>query len=289
LTACCKLRRKFVTLALALCLLACLAESRLPRQVFAQEHSIRFIQLQREVIASRLRRFARENADRESNLKQLFEEAGCGGDRVREQPIKRQKLPNVICTLSGSTDSVIVMGAHFDHVERGDGVVDNWSGAGLLPSLFQSLNGEQRKHTILFIGFAAEEQGLVGSDFYAKQLAPEQVAKIQVMINLDCLGLGPTNIWLKHSDEKMGNLLLATATSMKLPLGVVNADEIGDEDSSSFRKRHVPTVMLHSVTQETVSVLHSDSDNLSAIRVDDYYDSYRLIAEYLAYLDGKLD
>ena len=181
------------------------------------------------------------------------------------------------------------MGAHFDHVERGDGVVDNWSGAGLLPSLFQSLNGELRKHTFVFIGFAAEEQGLVGSDFYAKQLAPEQVAKIHVMIDLDCLGLGPTNIWLKHSDEKMGNLLLATATSMKLPLGVVNADEIGDEDSSSFRKRHVPTVMLHSVTQPTVSILHSDSDNLSAIRVDDYYDSYRLIAEYLAYLDTRLD
>ena len=41
--------------------------------------------------------------------------------------------------------------------------------------------------------------------------------------------------------------------------------------------------------RQTVPILHSDSDNLSAIRVDDYYDSYHLIAVYLAYLDGKLD
>jgi hypothetical protein len=74
-----------------------------------------------------------------------------------------------------------------------------------------------------------------------------------------------------------------------LPLEADNADEIGDEDSTSFKKRYVPTVMPHSVTQQTISILHSDSDNLSAIRVDDHYDSDRLIAEYLAYLDGKLD
>ena len=41
--------------------------------------------------------------------------------------------------------------------------------------------------------------------------------------------------------------------------------------------------------KQTVPILHSDSDNLSAIRMDDYYDSCYLIAAYLAYLDGKLD
>jgi putative aminopeptidase FrvX len=289
LIACHGDRLRLPALAVALCLFASLIEGALPRVGFAQEHPIRFIQVQRDVIESRLRRASKENADRESSLKQIFMEAGCDGERLREQPIKRQKLPNVICTLPGSSDSVIVIGAHFDHVERGEGVVDNWSGAGLLPSLFQSLNGEPRKHTMVFIGFAAEEQGLIGSDFYVKQLAPEQVAKIQIMIDLDSLGLGPTKIWLTHSDEKLAIALNAVAASIKLPLGVVNADQIGDEDSTSFRKRHVPTVMLHSVTQQTVPVLHSESDNLSAIRVDDYYDSYHLIAVYVAYLDGKLD
>jgi putative aminopeptidase FrvX len=279
------LGRKCAVLAAALCLFGGV----FPQDGIAQEHPIRFIQLQQELIESRLRRYTRDNAGRETNLKRAFAEAGCGGERLSEQPVKRQKLPNVICTLPGTSDSVIVIGAHFDHVERGDGVVDDWSGAGLLPSLFESLNGEPRKHTFVFIGFAAEEQGLAGSDFYVKQLAPEQIAKIRVMIDLDCLGLGPTKIWLRHSDEKLSNALNAIADSMKLPLGVVNAEEFGDDDSTSFRKRHVPTVTLHSVTQQTLPILHSESDNLSAIRLDDYYDSYRLIASYLANLDGNLN
>jgi putative aminopeptidase FrvX len=277
--------RRLAVIAVAIYMLA----GGFSREGFAQEHPIRFIQVQRELIESRLRQFARENIDRETSLKRLFSDAGCDGEHLSEQPIKRQKLPNVICTLPGSSDSVIVIGAHFDHVGPGDGVVDDWSGASLLPSLFESLNGEPRKHTIVFVGFTAEEQGLAGSDFYVKQLAPEQVAKIKVMIDLDCLGLGPTKIWLKHSDEKLANTLNAIANAMKLPLGVVNAEEVGNEDSTSFRKRHVSTVMLHSLTQQTVPILHSDNDNLAAIRIDDYYDSYHLIAEYLAYLDGKLD
>src|SRR6202158_2123952 len=109
------------------------------------------------------------------------------------------------------------------------------------------------------------------------------------MIDLDCLGLGPTKICLNHSDEILANMLNAVATSMKLPLGVATADQIGDEDSPSFRKHPVPTVMLHSVTQQSIPILHSDSDDLSAIRVDDYSDSYRIIAEYLAYLAATLD
>jgi hypothetical protein len=37
-----------------------------------------------------------------------------------------------------------------------------------------------------------------------------------------------------------------------------------------------------------MQVLHSADDTLLAINMDDYYDSYRLIADYLAYLDGVL-
>ena len=277
--------RTIAILSVAVCLLA----ARFSHDVAAQEHSVRFIQLGQEIIENRLRRFVPDNADRETDLKRIFTEAGCGGERLSEQPVKHQKVPNVICTLPGSTDSVITIGAHFDHVQAGDGVVDNWSGAGLLPSLFQSLNGQPRKHTFVFVGFTAEEQGLVGSDFYVKELTPEKIAKIRAMINLDSLGLGPTRIWLNHSDEKLAKLLNAIASSMKLPLGAVDADKVGDEDSTSFRRLHIPTVMLHSITQPTLRIIHSENDNLSAIRTDDYYDSYRLIAEYLAYLDTALD
>jgi Zn-dependent M28 family amino/carboxypeptidase len=68
--------------------------------------------------------------------------------------------------LPGSSDQVIIVGAHFDRVPEGDGVVDNWSGASLLPSLYEAVKNEPRKHTYIFIGFTDEEQGEVGSRFY---------------------------------------------------------------------------------------------------------------------------
>jgi len=266
-----------------------LATGLLPHRTPAQETSVQFNLLQPDLIEERLRRSSPENASRESNLKALFQEAGCAGEHLVEQEIKRGKIPNVICTLPGNSESVILVGAHFDHVPRGEGVVDNWSGAGLLPSLFESLNGIPRKHTIVFVGFAAEEEGLIGSTFYTSQLSPQQIANIRVMVNMDSLGLGPTRLWLSHSDKEFANKLNAVANAMKLPFGVVDANKVGDDDSTPFKKRHIPTVMLHSITQETVSVIHTEKDNLSAIRADDYYDSYHLIAEYLAYLDARLD
>ena len=38
------------------------------------------------------------------------------------------------------------MGGHFDLAEKGNGVVDNWSGSSLLPSLYQRLKSVSRRH-----------------------------------------------------------------------------------------------------------------------------------------------
>jgi len=56
--------------------------------------------------------------------------AGCSGERLRQQPVKRSKIPNLICTLPGQSDQLIVVGAHLDFAGEGSkGVIDNWSGA----------------------------------------------------------------------------------------------------------------------------------------------------------------
>ncbi len=68
--------------------------------------------------------------------------------------------------LPGRSDRVIIVGAHFDRVADGDGVVDNWSGASLLPSLYEAVKLEPRRHTYIFVGFTDGEEGEVGSHFY---------------------------------------------------------------------------------------------------------------------------
>lgn len=239
-------------------------------------------------IESRLRAYKQKNADREAELRQLFTEAGCGPERLTDRAVKGENLPNLVCTLPGETDEMILVSAHFDHVELGTGVIDNWSGASMLPSLFESLKGQPRRHTFVFVGFTDEEGGLRGSRYYADHLTSAERAKIDAVINLDSLALGPTKVWGTHSDKVLLEDLADIADRLRLPIAIVNADQVGDEDGHSFMSKKIPTLMLHSVTQQTIGILHTPQDNWNAVRMDDYYGSYRLIAGYLAYIDTVL-
>ena len=256
--------------------------------IIAYAQSTNYLQLDRSVIENRLQQYAGQNARRAETIKGIFEEAGCQNSNLEEQPVPKTDAPNVICTLPGTTDEVIIIGAHFDYVAEGQGVVDNWSGASLLPSLFQSLNSVPLKHTYIFIGFTDEEDGMVGSKYYAKALSEDQISRVRAMINLDTLGLGPTEIWLHDSDPKLVKTMVALAAAMKLPISNMDVDQFGDSDNRSFKLRHIPVLTLHSVTMENLKILHSDKDTIKAMKLDDYYDSYKLIAGYLYLLDAAL-
>jgi len=244
----------------------------------------------RPLIESRLRSFSTKNSEREVRIKSWLAESGCKGPNLSEQPFDRKFPPNVICVLPGETTEVILVGAHTDVVDTyGDGVVDNWTGASLLPSLFYSLSGHARHHTYVFIGFSAEEKGLVGSGFYASHLTPQQRSLIVGMVNIDSLGLGPTKVWVTHADKILLDPLSRIAAAIKLPIAEVDVDKVGTTDSESFAPYRIPRITLHSLTQETWRILHSTEDKLKAVQMNDYYDSYHLITAYLAYLDGKLE
>lgn len=245
------------------------------------------VQIQRvpvNVIQQRLGDFSGNDSAREATLKRMFAEAGC--EDISEQPVRGLRQPNIICVVAGQGPETIVVGAHFDHVTAGSGVVDNWSGASLLPSLVESLNHAPRHHTFVFIGFAGEEQGLIGSDYYVHHLLPQQKSAIQAMINMDTLGLGPTEVWASHADPKLVALLAGVAKELNIPITAVNVDSVGTTDSESFRDKKIPALTLHSLTSQTLGVLHSSRDNLSQIKLDDYYRSYELVAAYLAVLDA---
>ncbi len=248
---------------------------------------VHFERLQEEVISSRFHEISRKNSERERILRRLFDEAGCMGPQVSEQAVKGTKIPNVICTLPGLSDHMIVVGAHFDQVESGMGAVDNWSGASLLPSLFQSLSREPRKHTFVFVGFTDEEKGMVGSRFYVKELSAENLEHIDAMVNMDSLGLNSTEIWLSHADKKLANAAAQVAHAMNLTIAAVNVDNVGSTDSESFRVKKVPSITFHSITTETLPILHSPRDQLAVVNMNHLYESYELMAAYLAFLDSN--
>jgi Peptidase family M28 len=241
-----------------------------------------------EVVQQRLDLYKGNDTKRETALVELFREAGCASSNLSEQPVPSRKQPNVICVLPGSTPETIVVGAHFDHVSEGEGVVDNWSGASLLPSLHQSLIGSPRRHTFVFVGFTGEEEGLVGSEYYVRHLPPDQLSKIEAMINIDTLALGPTKVWVSQSDPRLVNTIAVVAKATNLPIARMDVDGVGKSDEESFIKKGLCTLTVHSLTPQTLHVLHRQDDNPSAVRFTDYYETYRLLAGYLAVLDTQL-
>jgi hypothetical protein len=113
------------------------------------------------------------------------------------------KVNNVLAYLPGKTDEYIVLGAHYDHLGRGNfdslapsqigqihpGADDNASGtAGLLElaRLLTPMKGHFQRG-ILFASFAGEELGLLGSAAWVKN-PTRPLDKAVAMLNMDMIG-----------------------------------------------------------------------------------------------------
>ncbi|MCP4692647.1 MAG: M20/M25/M40 family metallo-hydrolase, partial [Desulfobacterales bacterium] len=94
---------------------------------------------------------------------------------------------NVVAVIPGASAQQLIVGAHYDSVEVGEGASDNASGVGALLAAAEALIGQTPPYTVVFIAFGAEEIGLKGSRYYASNMAAQDVADTIGMINLDTL------------------------------------------------------------------------------------------------------
>jgi hypothetical protein len=246
-----------------------------------QAQTLRFSPVEKSIILERAVNVPSDNLDRLARLKDLFIQAGCLG--VAEQPIPSSAIPNVVCRLKGDTDKTIIVGANYAQVSP-----DNWSGASLLPGLYQSLSGRKRRHTFLFVAFADEKKLPAAAQFFVEHMTQTEVEHTQAMVDLDALGLSPTMYWAAHSNKDLIKALVVVMYALKLPASQVDITKAGDTDSEAFASRHIPQITLHSLTHDAVAVLHDHQDPVKEFRPNNYYDSYHLISGYLAYLDQTL-
>jgi hypothetical protein len=118
-----------------------------------------------------------------------------------------RRVANVVGMIPGSDpklkDEVIVVGAHYDHLGLGyrgsmapaqagevhNGADDNASGVAALIEIAQALNLDlaEPRRTILFVAFAGEEMGALGSTSFVNN-PPVPVEKIVAMLNMDMVG-----------------------------------------------------------------------------------------------------
>ena len=170
---------------------------------------------------------------------------------------------NVVATLTGSTqaDEQILYTAHWDHIgkdetKEGDqiynGAMDNASGtAGILEIARQLADNAKEGHSlarsVTFIATTGEEQGLLGSRYYAANpLYP--IDKTVAVLNLDS-----TNIYGKTKDytivgkgkSELENYLIEAATQQnRISMGEKNPASGGffRSDHFSFAKLGIPAV-----------------------------------------------
>jgi Zn-dependent M28 family amino/carboxypeptidase len=97
-------------------------------------------------------------------------------------------FPQVVAeTKKGSDKHIVVAGAHLDSVTAGPGINDDGSGTAWQLELAEQVAKRDMKNKIRFLWFGGEEDGLVGSQYYAAHLTEDQVSRIDVMIDTDMI------------------------------------------------------------------------------------------------------
>jgi Zn-dependent M28 family amino/carboxypeptidase len=97
---------------------------------------------------------------------------------------------NIIAqTTTGSTENVVVTGAHLDSVPEGPGINDNGTGtAAVLETALQMGSAPEVTNAVRFAFWGAEENGLVGSTKYVEGLSDEDKQNIALYLNFDMIG-----------------------------------------------------------------------------------------------------
>ncbi|MBN1419469.1 MAG: M20/M25/M40 family metallo-hydrolase [Planctomycetes bacterium] len=186
---------------------------------------------------------------------------------------------NVIGVLRGreAPDRLHVIGAHYDSINRkgadapAPGADDNASGIAALIEIARAIRaaGVRPRETILFVGFAAEEPGLLGSKALVNRLKADG-ASVADMISLDVIGyLAPgTRRDLSVSSPSRGPAFgpfIATLEEIAdayLPDWPFESgpDVGGTSDHYYFSGDGIPAVMIGEDIENFSPYMHSDQD-----------------------------
>ncbi|MGH2679151.1 MAG: M28 family peptidase [Actinomycetota bacterium] len=128
---------------------------------------------------------------------------------------------NIIAeTAAGRTDRVVVVGAHLDSVAAGPGINDNGSGSGTILEIAEQFDelGIQPVNRVRFAWWGAEEEGLLGSEFYVSQLSKRDIKNIALNLNFDMLG-SPNFVRFVYDGD-------GSDTPVKGPTGSANVEKV---------------------------------------------------------------
>lgn len=208
--------------------------------------------------------------DRQAAVGELFRSVGAEQSDV----VVQEKVGNVIVVKPGKTKEVVIVGAHFDKTAEGCGVIDNWTGIVILANLYKTIRPLNTQKSFMFVGFAKEEKGLIGSGEMADGIPKEERSAVCAMVNFDSFGLAYPQAMTNISDASLVELAESVAKEMKLPFGQASIEN-ASSDSASFRSKKIPSISLHGLDGRWPDYLHSSSDKFANVKMQSVYAGYR--------------
>ncbi|WP_105031503.1 M28 family peptidase [Arthrobacter ruber] len=97
---------------------------------------------------------------------------------------------NVVAeTSTGNPDNVVMVGAHLDSVLAGPGINDNGTGSAGILAVAEGMSKVKTANKVRFAWWGAEEEGLLGSEFYVADLAEKGgLDAVGLYLNFDMIG-----------------------------------------------------------------------------------------------------
>ncbi|KAI0668922.1 Zn-dependent exopeptidase [Trametes maxima] len=210
-------------------------------------------------------------------LKARFEEAGASCE-LRD--FQEGFAPNVICRYDGSDDTTetVILGAHYD--DRGSfgyvsapGANDDGSGTAALLGIARAIARRNVvfRANVLLCAFAGEEQGMVGSRAYARELR-EQGANITLMVQADMLAYRVPGEPLQLGLSDPALLGTAELTQILANVSAIYSPELtvgylpypGGSDHESFHEQGFPAAQVYERAGYPKDPMYHNSGDVSA-------------------------
>ena len=213
----------------------------------------------------------------------------------------RVESANVAAVLPGTDptlrDQVVVVSAHLDHLGIGEpkdgdpihnGALDNASGSAMVLELAHAMKTIRPKRSVLFLLVTAEEKGLIGSDFFARNPSTSKTMVANINLDLVFWETGTKKlVFYGEQNSSLGPLARRLATESGYDVIADPFPEKGyftRSDHYSFVKQGVPALFLGSgfdndgaaALDYTKNHYHQVSDQLGPIVVD-YREGAKLV------------
>jgi hypothetical protein len=199
---------------------------------------------------------------------------------------------NTVGELRGSDkpDEFVVVGAHLDSWDLGQGTTDNGTGTCVVLETARLLAkcGAPLRRTVRFVLFTGEEEGLHGSRAYVRQ-HKDDMAHTSAAVVHDT-GTGRVVGVTLQGHEASKPILEAELASLKA-VGVedISLRSMGGSDHMSFEGAGVPGFMFRQDPAEYRLTHHSQSDTLDKAREPDLIQGAEVMAVVAARLANRAE